>query len=83
LLPADLHPEYKQVIETYCTSFGIEFVQYEGVPEAASFDEKTAAIVIAYPGFSGEVYPIRKAADRAHEAGALCIVQADPSCARS
>jgi len=78
LLPADLHPEYKQVIETYCTSFGIEFVQYEGAPEAASFDEKTAAIVIAYPGFSGEVYPIRKAADRAHEAGALCIVQADP-----
>jgi len=50
----------------------------QGAPEAAPFDEKTAAIVIAYPGFSGEVYPIRKAADRAHEAGALCIVQADP-----
>jgi glycine dehydrogenase subunit 1 len=78
LLPRELHPEYAQVIETYCTSFDIEFVRYGGAPENAPIDDKTAAIVIAYPNFSGEIYPVKKAADRAHEAGALCIVQADP-----
>jgi len=78
LLPKDLHPEYSQVIATYCTSFDIDFVRYEGMPEAAPIDGNTAAIVIAYPDFSGEIYPIRKTADRAHELGALCIVQTDP-----
>ncbi len=78
LLPMDLHPEYAQVIETYCASFDLEFVEYRGAPEAGSFDDRTAAIVVAYPDFCGEVYPIEKTAERAHEAGALCIVQADP-----
>lgn len=78
LLPADLHPEYAKVIATYLTSFDIELARYDGDPERASLDERTAAVVVAYPGFSGEVYPVEKAAARAHAAGALCIVQADP-----
>jgi len=77
-LPKDLHPEYSQVIATYCTSFDIEFIRYEGDPAQAPIDERTAAIIIAYPGFSGEMYPISKASEKAHEKGALCIVQADP-----
>lgn len=78
LLPKDLHPEYAEVIATYCTSFEIEFVLYEGDPARTAIDERTAAIVIAYPGFSGEIWPIEKAAALAHERGALCVVNADP-----
>ncbi len=78
LLPADLHPEYAEVIATYCTSFEIEFSRYDGDPAHAPIDERTAAIVISYPGFSGEIYPIGEAVSLAHERGALCIVHADP-----
>jgi len=78
LLPVDLHPEYSEVIATYCTSFEIEFVRYEGDPARAPIDERTAAIIIAYPGFSGEIYPISAAATLAHERGALCVVHTDP-----
>ena len=78
LLPADLHPEYAEVIATYCTSFEIEFVRYEGDPARSPIDERTAAVVIAYPGFSGELWPIGPAAAIAHERGALCVVHADP-----
>ena len=77
-LPANLHPDYNQVIATYCTAFDIEFVRYEGSPENVSMDDKTAALVIAYPDFSGELYSVRKAAEQAHNMGALCVVHADP-----
>ncbi len=78
LIPTDLHPEYARVINTYLTSFDIELVRYEGDPASASVDDRTAALVIAYPGFSGEIYPVAPAAANAHAHGALCIVQADP-----
>jgi len=78
LLPRDLHPEYAEVISTYCKSFSIDFEWYKGDPASASIDEHTAAIVMAYPGFTGEIYPIERVASRAHEKNALCIVQADP-----
>lgn len=78
LIPSDLHPEYARVIDTYLTSFDIELVSYEGDPASAEVDDRTAALVIAYPAFSGEIYPVAPAAARAHEHGALCIMQADP-----
>jgi len=77
-LPEDLHPEYAQVIATYCTSYPIAFMRYTGDPALLPIDETTAAVVIAYPGFSGQIYPVQKAAEKAHEKGALCIVQTDP-----
>lgn len=78
LLPKDLHPEYKAVVATYCSSFDISLEEYAGAPETASVDASTACLIASYPDFSGEIRPLRKAADLAHANGALFIVNADP-----
>jgi glycine dehydrogenase subunit 1 len=78
LLPADLHPEYKDVVRTYFSSFDVDIVEYEGAPEKAPVDSLTACLVAGYPTFSGEIYPLEAGAGVAHAAGALFIVQADP-----
>jgi glycine dehydrogenase subunit 1 len=78
LLPADLHPEYKDVVKTYFSSFDVEIVEYTGAPETASVDAATACLVSGYPCFSGEIHKLEAGAVKAHAAGALFIVQADP-----
>ncbi len=78
LLPADIHPEYKDVVKTYFSSFDVEIVEYKGAPETAPVDGLTACLVAAYPSFSGEIYPLEAGAKKAHDSGALFIVQADP-----
>ncbi|MDD3980602.1 MAG: aminomethyl-transferring glycine dehydrogenase subunit GcvPA [Spirochaetales bacterium] len=78
LLPKDLHPEYKAVLKTYFTSFAVEIEEYSGIPENAPVDARCACLVAGYPSFSGEVYGLKAAAQRTHEAGALFIAHADP-----
>jgi len=78
LLPRDLHPEYKKVVELYLEPFKVELREYVGAPEVAPVSDKTACLVASYPTFTGEVYPLAKAAEAAHSVGALFIVQADP-----
>lgn len=78
LLPADMHPEYKDVVRTYFSSFDVEIVEYAGAPESAPVDGRAACLVAGYPTFSGEVRSLQAAAEVAHAAGALLIVQADP-----
>lgn len=78
LLPEDLHPEYKAVLKTYFSSFKAEIVEYSGAPENAALDSGCACLIAGYPCFSGELYGLKAAAQRAHEAGALFIVHADP-----
>ena len=78
LLPADMHPEYKDVVRTYFSSFEVEIVEYQGAPETAPVDGRAACLVAGYPTFSGEVNSLEAAAAKAHAAGALLIVQADP-----
>lgn len=78
LLPADMHPEYKDVVRTYFSSFDVEIVEYAGAPETAPVDGRTACLVAGYPTFSGEVRALEAAAAKTHAAGALLIVQADP-----
>ena len=78
LLPADIHPEYREVVTTYFSSFDVDIVDYKGAPENAPVDALSACLVASYPSFSGEIYPLEAGAQKAHGAGALFIVQADP-----
>jgi len=77
-LPAALHPEYKGVIKTYFAAFDVEFAEYVGGPANASVDATTACVVAAYPDFEGEIQDIKAGAEKAHAAGALYVVHADP-----
>ncbi len=77
-----LHPEYRQVLETYAQHAGLAI---ETCPYAASgrvnadalraaVDHRTAAVVLQSPNFFGAIEQIPAAAEIAHAAGALLIV---------
>lgn len=78
LVPAALHPEYKDVVRTYLAAFPVKVEEYQGDPALAALDEGVFALVAAYPEFEGELRDLKPAADKAHASGALFIVQADP-----
>ena len=77
-LPTALHPEYRDVIRTYFAAFDVQFVEYAGEPSSAAVDETTSCVVCAYPDFEGRVRDLKAGAEKAHAAGALFIVHADP-----
>src|SRR5690606_36327970 len=59
LVPASLHPAYRQVLESYTRPLGVEIVVWDtsdqlGVPASA---KDPAAIVVQTPNFFGYVEP--------------------------
>jgi glycine dehydrogenase subunit 1 len=79
LLPGDLHPEYRQVLETYLDAAGAVIETYAGSPaQAAGTEEGLACLVAAYPGFFGAIPDVTGAAEAIHRRGGLFIVAADP-----
>lgn len=79
-----LHPEYKQVLETYFARLGTQLVELphtNGVisPEScrAAIDSETTAIVIQQPNFFGCLEDVAALTAIAHEAGALAILSFD------
>ncbi|HVB32804.1 MAG TPA: aminomethyl-transferring glycine dehydrogenase subunit GcvPA [Patescibacteria group bacterium] len=81
LAARSLHPEYRQVLETYAQHAGLEIESfgYEVSGRAdldalrAAVDERTAAVVIQSPNFFGVLEEIPAAAEIAHAAGALLV----------
>ena len=71
VLDKGIHPEYREVLETYLE--GSTAVISEGRP-----DRDSACFITANPSFTGELKDLKPLADEAHEAGALFIVHADP-----
>jgi glycine dehydrogenase subunit 1 len=85
IVPASLHPEYRQTIATYITTLGVELQTIEtpaGVMKpqdlAAAIDERTACIVVQQPNFFGCVEDAAALASIAHDAGARVVGSFDP-----
>jgi glycine dehydrogenase subunit 1 len=78
LIPAGLHPEYRQVLETYLSPFEARLETYSASPAEAASGDDLACLVAAYPDFFGRVPSLEGAAQAVHDRGGLLIVHADP-----
>jgi glycine dehydrogenase subunit 1 len=80
-----VHPEYRQVLATILAHLEPALVT---VPSAAGqvtpgsiaqvLDDQTAAVVVQYPNFFGQLEDVRAIVQAAHSRGALAIVVVDP-----
>ncbi len=76
-----LHPEYRQVLETYSRNLGLHIQEVAYGPDgqidtaklAASVDNETAAVVVQSPNFYGIVEQVPRLAELAHAKGALLV----------
>ncbi len=75
LLAGDLHPHYRDVVETYARFNGFAVSVTPDIDAlAASIDDATSCVVVQSPGFFGDVRDYATLADACHRAGALLVV---------
>ncbi len=82
---ASVHPEYRQVLDTYLANLDAELLTIatpEGTvsPEEleAAVNDRTACVVVQHPNFFGCLEEVEAIAEIAHAAGALLVVAVDP-----
>jgi len=82
---ASVHPEYRQILETYLINIGSELVSIstpDGVISpaelAAAINDDTACVLVQHPNFFGCLEEVEKLSQLAHDRGALFIVSVDP-----
>jgi len=80
-----VHPDYRQVVQTYLQRLQCELVTIEtpdGTADLAAVEaavnDQTACLVIQQPNFFGCLEQAEQLVDIAHQAGALAIVSFDP-----
>jgi glycine dehydrogenase subunit 1 len=87
LMPATLHPVYREVVRSIVSNQEIELVEVAyctetgtTLPEALSRFEghDFAALVVPQPNFFGALEPVHKLTDWAHQQGALVVACVNP-----
>lgn len=81
-----VHPESRGVLATYAHGQGVELVEVgltaDGVTDLAALekliDDQTAAVVVQYPNFFGNVEDLAALEPIVHGNGALMVVSANP-----
>jgi len=82
LVSRTVHPEYREVLDTYARQQGMPVVEFGYDKDMGSLDPadlerkingETAAVIIQSPNFFGIVEDVKGAADLAHKHGALLI----------
>ena len=88
---AGVNPDYRRVLETYCSGPGIEVVTVpidlatggSGTtdPDAAAraLGDDVACLIAAQPNFYGQLEPMEALAELAHAAGALFVAVVEPT----
>jgi glycine dehydrogenase subunit 1 len=82
---ASVHPEYRQIIETYFAHLDADLVTV-GSPDgivsleelADAVDDQTACVLLQHPNFFGCIEDVERVAKIAHDQGALLAVAFDP-----
>ncbi|MBO8136664.1 MAG: aminomethyl-transferring glycine dehydrogenase subunit GcvPA [Desulfotomaculum sp.] len=85
LVSKTVHPEYRQVLNTYATAREIEIKELDyngGVTDLSKLEnllnEEVAAVILQQPNFFGSLEDLRAAADAVHQVKALLVTCADP-----
>lgn len=75
-----INPNYRQLLETLGDSLGLEFVTAKAPGGVTEFDDAAGAacVVVSQTNFFGCLEDVEAAAELAHAAGALLVVQFDP-----
>jgi len=68
VVSANLHPQYREIIDTHARLSGFEVATGESVID------DTSCVMVQYPDFYGNLNDFTKLADDCHAAGALLIV---------
>ncbi|MBU1355621.1 MAG: aminomethyl-transferring glycine dehydrogenase subunit GcvPA [Candidatus Edwardsbacteria bacterium] len=85
VISSTVHPDYREVLKTYCRGLNIEIAEIPWKDGVTSLDElektiddKTAAVLVQHPNFFGALEPVEEMSAIAHKNGALFVVSADP-----
>ena len=85
LVPASVHPEYRQILATNFANLNVEVVTLptpDGCLELeqleSALDDNTACVLIQHPNFFGCLEDVAAITDAAHKAGALVVQSFDP-----
>ncbi len=80
-----VHPEARDVVRSYADGQQIEVITVphkDGVTDMEALGElladDTAAVLVQYPNFFGQIEDIEAIGKMAHDSGALCVVSANP-----
>ncbi len=74
-----VHPDSRQVVQTYLTARGAELVVVDTLAELEqALGPDVAGVIVQYPDMLGALTVAEPAIELAHRAGALAIVAADP-----
>ena len=82
VLAASLHPEYREVVQTYVGKLGVDLVTVGFTPSGqvdldrmeAAMNSEVAAVVVQSPNFFGIIEDIQAVAELTHRYGALSVV---------
>jgi glycine dehydrogenase subunit 1 len=85
VVAGSVHPEYRQVLSTFLAHLGPRLVTVPAISGQVSPDsiarvitDHTAAVVVQYPNFLGQLEDVEGIVTTAHARGALVIVSVDP-----
>ena len=83
IVSSTVQPEYRKVLKTYAkgTDLGVtesSFTKEGLTPQNFELSADTACLILQQPNFFGSIEDVSSLAKRAHTAGALFIVSADP-----
>jgi len=81
IVACSVHPEYRQVLRTYCWANGYTVVEIPYIPSGQidpdalqkKLDDQTAAVIVQSPNVFGVIEDIAPAVDAAHQKGALLV----------
>jgi glycine dehydrogenase subunit 1 len=85
VVAASVHPEYRQVVQTYLTNLGTNITTL-GAPSGRvapgdlerCVDQQTACVLVQHPNFFGCLEEVSQIAEITHRAGARLVVVFDP-----